>query len=160
MNESAPTTEELIAQGHAVEESAAVSKVQVPASKPKAHDACSATSDPDVWWSTCNAMTMSSVVLAFGFVVLLLAAWLMVKKHAAIDVLRVFGTVLVIVMVTFLVVAGYDDKQIAAPLGLLRTIVGYLLGRDANSTGPDGKKAPSTMGKTEDLSDASEGHDG
>jgi hypothetical protein len=82
------------------------------------------------WWSTSNAMTMSSVVLLFGIIVLGLAAWLVRAGHSATSVLRVFGTVLVIVMVTFLVVAGYDDKQIAAPLGLLGTIVGYLLGRD------------------------------
>lgn len=90
-----------------------------------------ANSGEPSWWSTSNAMTMSSIVLFFGLVVLGLAAWLMRSGHSATAVLRVFGTVLVIVMVTFLVVAGYDDKQIAAPLGLLGTIVGYLLGREA-----------------------------
>ncbi len=95
-----------------------VSKLEVPSSIPR-------------WWTTQNAMTMSSIVLAFGVIVLGLAAWLVKSGHSATSVLRIFGTVLVIVMVTFLVVAGYDDKQIAAPLGLLGTIVGYLLGRDA-----------------------------
>lgn len=45
-------------------------------------------------------------------------------------VLRVFGTVLVITMATFLVVADYDEQALGAPLGLLGTIVGYLLGKD------------------------------
>lgn len=85
------------------------------------------------WWSTGNAMTMSAIILAFGVVVLGLAAWLVKSGQSATAVLRVFGTVLIIVMVTFLVVAGYDDKQIAAPLGLLGTIAGYLLGRDAKA---------------------------
>lgn len=85
------------------------------------------------WWTTHNAMTMSVIVLLFGLVVLGLAAWLIRQGHSATSVLRIFGTVLVIVMVTFLVVAGYDDKQIAAPLGLLGTIVGYLLGRETSA---------------------------
>lgn len=87
------------------------------------------------WWSTTNAMTMSSVVLLFGLVVLALSAWLVRGGQSATSVLRIFGTILVIVMATFLVVAGYDDKQIAAPLGLLGTIVGYLLGKDSSKPG-------------------------
>lgn len=83
-----------------------------------------------LWWSTTNAMTMCVVVLVFGLVVLGLTAWLLRAGKPATSVLRVFGTILVIMMATFLVVAGYDDKQIAAPLGLLGTIAGYLLGRD------------------------------
>lgn len=95
-----------------------------------------------IWWSTQNAMTMCAIVLAFGFVILGLSAWLMRAGHSANSVLRVFGTILVIVMATFLVVAGYDDKQIAAPLGLLGTIVGYLLGKDSGAkprVGVDGQ---------------------
>lgn len=85
-----------------------------------------------IWWSTTNAMTMCAVILLFGLVVLALSAWLIRIGQPATSVLRVFGTVLVIVMATFLVVAGYDDKQIAAPLGLLGTIVGYLLGKETS----------------------------
>jgi len=89
-----------------------------------------------IWWSTTNAMTMSSIVLFFGLVVLGLSAWLIRSGQSATSVLRIFGTILVIVMATFLVVAGYDDKQIAAPLGLLGTIVGYLLGRESDRSAP------------------------
>jgi hypothetical protein len=92
-----------------------------------------------IWWSTTNAMTMSSIVLFFGLVVLGLSAWLVKSGQSATSVLRIFGTILVIVMATFLVVAGYDDKQIAAPLGLLGTIVGYLLGRESDRS-PSGKQ--------------------
>lgn len=91
---------------------------------------------PLQWWSVNNAMTMSAVVLAFGMVILTLSAWLMRAGQPATAVLRVFGTILIIVMATFLVVAGYDDKQIAAPLGLLGTIAGYLLGRESGKGEP------------------------
>lgn len=92
------------------------------------------------WWSTTNAMTMCSIILLFGLVVMGLSAWLLKAGKPAASVLRVFGTILVIMMATFLVVAGYDDKQIAAPLGLLGTIAGYLLGKD-NDRPPDRKPA-------------------
>jgi hypothetical protein len=36
-------------------------------------------------------------------------------------------------MATFLVVAGYDEQALGAPLGLLGTIVGYLLGKDTSA---------------------------
>ena len=91
------------------------------------------------WWSTTNAMTMCTVILLFGLVVLSLSAWLIRVGQHPTSVLRVFGTVLVIVMATFLVVAGYDDKQIAAPLGLLGTIGGYLLGKETNRP-PEGPR--------------------
>ena len=85
------------------------------------------------WWSTTNAMTMCSVLLLFSVVVLGLSTYLLKSGKSGAMVLRVFGTVLVITMATFLVVAGYDNEQLGAPLGLLGTIAGYLLGKDATS---------------------------
>ena len=81
------------------------------------------------WWSTTNAMTMSSVILAFGVVVLILSTVLIRGGKSAESVLAVFGTILIIVVAVFLVVAGYSDKQIAPVMGLLGTIAGYLLGK-------------------------------
>lgn len=92
---------------------------------------------PHVWWSTQNAMTISSVVLLFGALVITLAAFTAPKDTSMEGRLRFFGTIMIITMATFLVVAGYDDKQIAAPLGLLGTIAGYLLGRETAPRGPD-----------------------
>jgi hypothetical protein len=89
-------------------------------------------SAPSTWWSTTNAMTMCTALLVFFLIVLGLSTYLLRTGKSGAMVLRVFGTVLVISMTTFLVVAGYDDKQIAAPIGLLGTIVGYLLGRDSS----------------------------
>ena len=92
-----------------------------------------ATQTPESWWSTTNAMTMSSVILAFGVVVLVLATFLIRGGKSAESVLATFGTILIIVVAVFLVVAGYSDKQIAPVMGLLGTIAGYLLGKGSNS---------------------------
>lgn len=82
------------------------------------------------WWTTQNAMTMSTVVLVFGIVVIAICASLMRgSRPSAEAVLRVFGTVLIIVGALFLVVAGYTDKQMAPVMGLLGTLAGYLLGK-------------------------------
>ncbi len=89
------------------------------------------------WWSTTNAMTMCAVVLGFGFLVTLIAAVLLWKGKSHGAVLRVFGTILILVLAVFLVIAGYDDKQIAPVLGLLGTVAGYLLGsRTVNGEPP------------------------
>lgn len=85
------------------------------------------------WWSTRNAMTMCSILLLFGLVVLGMTAYLLKHGHSSQNLLRIFGTFLVIIMAVFLVVAGYSNEQLGAPLGLLGTIVGYLLGRQTSA---------------------------
>ncbi|WP_155754921.1 hypothetical protein [Burkholderia thailandensis] len=84
------------------------------------------------WWSVENAMTISAVVLVFGLVTIGIAAGLILRRIPHIAVLRVLGTVLILVFAVFLVVAGYSDKQIASVLGLLGTVAGYLLGKSEN----------------------------
>jgi len=81
------------------------------------------------WWSVTNAMTMSSAVLGFGVVVLVLVAALMKSGQDTDAILRTFGTILIIVGALFLVVAGYSANQVAPVMGLLGTIAGYLLGK-------------------------------
>src|SRR5687768_325818 len=84
----------------------------------------------ETWWSVTNAMTISVTVLIFGMFVLLLAAYLIRIGKSSESVLRIFGTVLIIVISVFPVVAGYTSTQIAPVMGLLGTIVGYLLGKE------------------------------
>lgn len=83
------------------------------------------------WWSAEEAMTISASVLLFGLVICILITYLITKGKSADNVLKALGTVLIIVAALFLVVAGYDDKQIAPVMGLLGTIAGYLLGKDS-----------------------------
>lgn len=88
------------------------------------------------WWSTRNAMTISAALLVFGVVVLLLATYLIKVGKSSEAVLRIFGTILIIVIAVFLVVAGYSDTQIAPVMGLLGTIAGYLLGKESKEKPP------------------------
>lgn len=82
------------------------------------------------WWSVTDAMTMSATVLVFGFLIILLATYLIRVGKNTESVLRIFGTILIVLVAVFLVVAGYTDTQIAPVMGLLGTIAGYLLGKD------------------------------
>ena len=86
---------------------------------------------PPAWWTTTNAMTMSAIVLIFGLIVIVFATHLIQRGKSAEAVLRIFGTILIIVIAVFLVVAGYSDTQISPVMGLLGTIAGYLLGRES-----------------------------
>lgn len=103
--------------------------VEGPSDAPGAAVAEAAAAQAAEWWTTTNAMTMCAVLLLFGLIVMGLSTYLMKAGHSAQSILRVFGTLLVILMATFLVVAGYTNEQLGAPLGLLGTIAGYLLGR-------------------------------
>lgn len=94
------------------------------------------------WWSVDQAMTISAAVLIFGLFVLLIAAFLILHGCPSQEVLRILGTVLILVSAIFLVVAGYSDTQIAPVMGLLGTIVGYLLGKEIS---PAQKPAPAAL---------------
>jgi NhaP-type Na+/H+ or K+/H+ antiporter len=83
-----------------------------------------------VWWSVTDAMTISAAVLIFGFLVIALTGWLLRRERESAIVLRALATLLIITFAVFLIVAGYSDQQIAPAMGLLGTIVGYLLGKD------------------------------
>lgn len=82
------------------------------------------------WWSPGDAMTISATVLIFGAFTILVAAFLVKSGKTAESILRMFGTILIVIAALFLVVAGYSDQQIAPVMGLLGTIAGYLLGKD------------------------------
>ncbi|NTS77105.1 hypothetical protein HR060_09485 [Catenovulum sp. SM1970] len=86
--------------------------------------------DDSNWWSATEAMTISSVLLVFFLIVLCLATYLIKLGRSPEMVMKFFGTILIIAVASFLVVAGYDDKQIAPVIGLLGTIAGYLLGKE------------------------------
>jgi hypothetical protein len=120
----------------ASETAALAAQTKQAASDAAASQTRTGTTQTHSWWSVEQAMTISCVVLVFGLMVTLVAAWLVRKGTSHTAVLRVFGTILILVFSVFLVVAGYDDKQIAPVLGLLGTVAGYLLGKTDKETAP------------------------
>ncbi len=83
------------------------------------------------WWRADEAMTISAVVLIYGIVVMILATIVLRRTNIHPDsVLRLFGTIIIVVGALFLIVAGYSDTQMGPVMGLLGTIAGYLLGKN------------------------------
>ena len=82
----------------------------------------------DPVWDKQLVLTLSTSILVFGILVILIMAYLVLKERNTTFVLRAFGVPLIIVAAIFLVVTGYSQDQIAPVIGLLGTIAGYLLG--------------------------------
>jgi ABC-type xylose transport system permease subunit len=92
------------------------------------------------WWRADEAMTISATVLVFGLLVLVMMTFTLRKGGIHPDaVLKLFGTIIVVIGALFLIVAGYTDTQMGPVMGLLGTIAGYLLGK--NSSQPVEKEA-------------------
>jgi len=85
------------------------------------------------WWSTSQAMTMSTIMLVFFLIVLSMMTHLIKFGKDPEVILKIFGMILIIAISSFLVVTGYNSEQIASVIGLLGTIAGYLLGKNGSS---------------------------
>ena len=83
---------------------------------------------------------LSSVVLLFGFVVVIVQYRLLrLRSFTSDEVLRVFTVTLIIVGTLFALTAGFDSQQIAPAMGLFGTIAGYLLGRRSPERQPQAR---------------------
>ena len=80
-----------------------------------------------------SSFYLSCSLLLFGLVVLLLIGYLIKTGKDPEALLRSFGTILIIIVAVFLIVAGYSEKQIAPVIGLLGTVAGYLLGKSQST---------------------------
>ena len=96
------------------------------------------------WWDTHNAMTVSVSVLVFAAVTMLIAAYLIRKESDSQVILRVMATIMIVNFTVFLIIVGYTDQQIAPAMGLLGTIAGYLLGKDATGSRNTGERTLGT----------------
>jgi len=85
---------------------------------------------PNIWGNA--QQTLSILLLIFGIFILIPELVIIYRKSDGwnADSTRIVSITLIIVAGLFLIVAGYSDSQIAPVIGLLGTIVGYLLGKD------------------------------
>lgn len=76
---------------------------------------------------------LSLLILIFGFLVMCLFTFLIVKREVNENqIIKLVILPLVIISSLFLITAGYEASQITPIIGLLGTIVGYLLGSNSN----------------------------
>ena len=76
-----------------------------------------------------NTLILSLSILGFGILIIGGILLVLLKKGHGIGPLTVklLGLIVVIIASIFLITAGYDSDQITPVIGLLGTIVGYLL---------------------------------
>ena len=92
------------------------------------------------WWRADEAMTISASVLLFGVLVMVLMTVALRRTSLQPDaILRLFGTIIIIIGSLFLIVAGYTETQMGPVMGLLGTIAGYLLGKGTSPSGASTK---------------------
>jgi hypothetical protein len=90
-------------------------------------------------WHEPIEIAFSLSVLAFGFgLIVLFTRTLMRPGHRWRAIyLRLIVLTIVVTAGLFVITAGYSQDQIAPMMGLLGTLVGYLLGRDTSSPAPE-----------------------
>lgn len=99
-------------------------------------------------WNPALVMFLTVAILLFGTAVLGMMTYLVMKDKPAGLVLRLFTVPLVIVASVFLVVTGFSNEQITPVVGLLGTIVGYILGSHS-TRGDNSTPAETGSGETE-----------
>jgi hypothetical protein len=93
------------------------------------------------WWSARSAISMCSIILVFGLIVIGISSSLALKRIDKETILKVVVIPMAVMLAVFLVVAGYSDSQIAPAMGLLGTIVGYVLGARGKGATDEGGPA-------------------
>jgi hypothetical protein len=89
---------------------------------------------------TAVEIGLSVGVLVFGILAMGMQILVMLRQNRYWDVwsIKIVGLTLVISSGLFLIVAGYSQDQVAPMMGILGTVVGYLLGKDDSPTRPGG----------------------
>jgi len=92
-------------------------------------------------WSTSFVLWLSAGLLLFSCILFTCITVLLIKGKQSWTLIRIFGILSVIILSVFVLIVGYDDKQLLPIIGLFGSIVGYLLGKTADSDAPNKEKA-------------------
>jgi cytochrome bd-type quinol oxidase subunit 2 len=79
-------------------------------------------------WDSSLVKFLTTEVLVFGIVVIIVMGVLVLNNSSTGEVLRLFTVPMIIVAAVFLVVTGYSKDQITPVTALLGTLAGYILG--------------------------------
>ena len=82
-----------------------------------------------VGWDRNSSLIAGGILLLFCILLFGLIGWLVKSGISSNNLLRLFTVPLVCVMAVFIILLGYTQEQIAPVIGLLGTVVGYLLGK-------------------------------
>jgi hypothetical protein len=91
--------------------------------------------DPKQPWDSSLVKFLTTEVLIFGIVVIIVMGVLVLKNSSTGEVLRLFTVPMIIVAAVFLVVTGYSKDQITPVTALLGTLAGYILGVQSQKGG-------------------------
>jgi amino acid transporter len=93
-------------------------------------------------WDASLVKFLTTEVLVFGIIVIIVMGVLVLNNSSAGEVLRLFTVPMIIVAAVFLVVTGYSKDQITPVTALLGTLAGYILGVQSQKGGTQTSAAP------------------
>ena len=83
-------------------------------------------------WDREATYVWGGSILGFALITMGLMAFLIMRRHNPLVILRTFTIPFVAALAVILIIVGYSQDQMAPVMGLLGTIVGYLLGKDTD----------------------------
>lgn len=109
------------------------------------HAASQAPEEKGQPWDAPLVKFLTTEVLIFGIIVIIVMGVLVLNNSSAGEVLRLFTVPMIIVAAVFLVVTGFSKDQITPVTALLGTLAGYILGVQSQKGGGaqnSGKSSP------------------
>jgi hypothetical protein len=96
-------------------------------------------------WNPSLVKFLTTEVLIFGIIVIIVMGVLVLKNSSAGEVLRLFTVPMIIVAAVFLVVTGFSKDQITPVTALLGTLAGYILGVQSQKGGTQTPAKPASQ---------------